>query len=158
MRRLFVAILLSGLIALVIASPSGAQEYDHDCADFLSQSEAQRYFFDHGGAPKNNVDRLDSDGDGWACEFNDPPYFSGFSATQVNEHINDENIDDVGNGTDDADHDADDVPASELPKSGTGGYLSKNAVSLSPLMLLGSAAVLGATLVAGGLRVRRSLR
>src|SRR5687767_1310497 len=117
MRRRFVVTLLAGLIALVLVVPAGAQEDVYDCADFLSQAEAQRYFFDHGGAPKNNVDRLDSDGDGWACEFNDPPFFSGFSASQVNEHRNDENIDDVGNETvDDDDDDADNVPASELPK------------------------------------------
>ena len=156
MRRRLVATMLAAVIASVLAAPVGAQD-EYDCADFLSQAEAQQYFFDRGGAPTRNVDGLDSDGDGWACEFNDPPYFSGFSASQVNEHVNDENLDEVVNGNVDDDED-DDVPASELPKSGTGGYLSTDAFSLSPLMLLGAAAVLGATLVAGGLRVRRSLR
>jgi peptidoglycan hydrolase-like protein with peptidoglycan-binding domain len=41
---------------------------DRDCADFISQAEAQAYFEAQGGSPSNNVDRLDRDGDGIACE------------------------------------------------------------------------------------------
>jgi Excalibur calcium-binding domain len=43
---------------------------DQDCADFPDQATAQRYFTDRGGGPNNNVDRLDADGDGVACELN----------------------------------------------------------------------------------------
>jgi micrococcal nuclease len=40
---------------------------DRDCADFVSQSEAQRYFRAKGG-PGSDPDYLDGDGDGVACE------------------------------------------------------------------------------------------
>lgn len=41
---------------------------DRDCADFDTQPEAQEYFDSQGGGPDNNVDQLDEDGDGVACE------------------------------------------------------------------------------------------
>ena len=41
---------------------------DMDCSDFSVQDEAQTYFEGKGGSPTNNVDRLDSDHDGIACE------------------------------------------------------------------------------------------
>jgi hypothetical protein len=36
--------------------------------DFSSQAEAQAYFEANGGSPSNNVDNLDADHDGQACE------------------------------------------------------------------------------------------
>jgi Excalibur calcium-binding domain len=39
-----------------------------DCADFSSQAEAQAYFEANAGSPTNNVDNLDADHDGQACE------------------------------------------------------------------------------------------
>jgi hypothetical protein len=41
---------------------------DRDCVDFASQEAAQRFFDRHGGSRSNNVDNLDSDRDGIACE------------------------------------------------------------------------------------------
>jgi Excalibur calcium-binding domain/S-layer homology domain len=41
---------------------------DHDCDEFASQAQAQKYFSDRGGSPSNNVDGLDADNDGVACE------------------------------------------------------------------------------------------
>lgn len=41
---------------------------DRDCGDFSTHSEAQAYFQAKGGSPSNNVDRLDRDRDGIACE------------------------------------------------------------------------------------------
>lgn len=43
---------------------------DYDCKDFDSHQKAQDYFVSQGGSPSNNVDRLDRDGDGLACEAN----------------------------------------------------------------------------------------
>jgi micrococcal nuclease len=40
---------------------------DRDCGDFRSQEEAQR-FFEAAGGPEKDPHRLDSDGDGIACE------------------------------------------------------------------------------------------
>ena len=45
-----------------------ATEGDKDCSDFKVQDEAQTYFEGKGGSSMNNVDRLDSDHDGLACE------------------------------------------------------------------------------------------
>lgn len=41
---------------------------DKDCADFSTHSQAQAYFEAKGGSSSNNVDKLDRDGDGIACE------------------------------------------------------------------------------------------
>lgn len=49
---------------------TGVDNIDYDCADFGSHQEAQDYFESQGGSPSNNVDRLDRDGDGLACEAN----------------------------------------------------------------------------------------
>lgn len=43
---------------------------DKDCPDFATHAEAQAYFESKGGSPTNNVDRLDADHDGIACENN----------------------------------------------------------------------------------------
>ncbi len=66
MRRLLV-LLAALLAALVVAAPS-ALAADKDCKDFPSQAAAQAYFDAHGGSPSNNVDNLDADHDGQACE------------------------------------------------------------------------------------------
>jgi hypothetical protein len=53
-----------GLICSELDSrPGGAS-----CHDFLYQEDAQAYFEEFGGSPSNNVDGLDLDGDGIACE------------------------------------------------------------------------------------------
>lgn len=39
-----------------------------DCSDFETHKEAQGYFVSKGGSSTNNVDKLDSDHDGIACE------------------------------------------------------------------------------------------
>ena len=41
---------------------------DKDCKDFKTHPEAQAYFNSKGGSPSNNVDNLDADHDGLACE------------------------------------------------------------------------------------------
>jgi LPXTG-motif cell wall-anchored protein len=39
-----------------------------NCSDFDTWNEAQTYFEQHGGSPTNNVEGLDREGDGLACE------------------------------------------------------------------------------------------
>lgn len=41
---------------------------DKDCKDFATHAEAQAYFEGKGGSQTNNVDKLDADRDGIACE------------------------------------------------------------------------------------------
>lgn len=45
-----------------------AQAEDRNCPDFDFQEDAQEYFEENGGSAENNVDELDADGDGEACE------------------------------------------------------------------------------------------
>jgi Excalibur calcium-binding domain len=66
-RRAF--LLIAALVLALSAAPAAlAQDGDKDCADFASQAEAQAYFEANGGSPTNNVDNLDADHDGQACE------------------------------------------------------------------------------------------
>ncbi len=48
--------------------PAVVPGVDKDCKDFKTHAEAQAYFEAGGGSSTNNFDRLDSDGDGIACE------------------------------------------------------------------------------------------
>lgn len=59
---------LVGVLASVVALPAAAVA-DRDCGDFPSQAAAQIFFLNHGG-PHSDPHRLDSDGDGIACESN----------------------------------------------------------------------------------------
>jgi hypothetical protein len=62
-------LLIAALVLALSAAPAAlAQDADKDCADFGSQAEAQAYFEANGGSPTNNVDNLDADHDGQACE------------------------------------------------------------------------------------------
>ncbi|WP_372736382.1 excalibur calcium-binding domain-containing protein [Nocardioides sp.] len=82
MLRKNLASALTLMFALVmfvsLASASPAQAKDKNCSDFNSQAAAQQYFESNGGGPNNNVDGLDADGDGEACESNPCPC-SGYS-------------------------------------------------------------------------------
>lgn len=66
------ALVAAGLVVAAPASPAHAAG-DKDCADFANQAAAQKYFLGKGGSPSNNVDLLDADGDGIACESNPCP-------------------------------------------------------------------------------------
>ncbi len=51
------------------SSPApGHDNVDYDCKHFKTHAEAQRYFESQGGSPSNNVDGLDHNHDGIACE------------------------------------------------------------------------------------------
>jgi Excalibur calcium-binding domain len=67
MRRI-AFLLIASLVLALSAAPAALAQADKDCADFSSQAEAQAYFEANGGSPSNNVDNLDADHDGQACE------------------------------------------------------------------------------------------
>ncbi len=48
-------------------NPQNYSSEDKDCSDFATHAEAQAFFLSQGG-PSNDPHRLDSDGDGIACE------------------------------------------------------------------------------------------
>jgi hypothetical protein len=50
----------------------GKDGIDFDCADFGSQAAAERYFAADGGSVRKNVDHLDSNHNGIACEGGEP--------------------------------------------------------------------------------------
>jgi hypothetical protein len=51
---------------------NGHDAVDNDCADFPNQRAAQRYFTQDGGSATENVDRLDPNQNGIACEEGEP--------------------------------------------------------------------------------------
>jgi hypothetical protein len=51
---------------------NGEDAVDMDCADFASPAEAQRYFAGDGGSQRKNVDHLDPNHNGIACEHGEP--------------------------------------------------------------------------------------
>jgi hypothetical protein len=51
---------------------NGQDGRDMDCADFGSQAAAQRYFERDGGSDRKNVDHLDPNHNGLACEHGEP--------------------------------------------------------------------------------------
>jgi excalibur calcium-binding domain-containing protein len=67
MRRM-AFLLIAALVLVLLVTPAALAQADKDCADFSSQAEAQAYFEANGGSPTNNVDNLDADHDGQACE------------------------------------------------------------------------------------------
>jgi len=64
-----VLLVFSGVIVLnrALAKDDG-DGIDYDCSDFSYQEEAQKYFVAEGGSATKNVDNLDSDNNGIACE------------------------------------------------------------------------------------------
>ena len=113
-------LLITTLVLALSAAPAAlAQDGDKDCADFASQAEAQAYFEANGGSPTNNVDNLDADHDGQACE--DFDYGDG-----------------AGGGDDGADNGADNGGGA-LPFTGPNDTLlpASTALLLAGLALLG---------------------
>ena len=51
---------------------NGADGVDYDCADFAGQDEAETYFIEDGGSAKQNIDHLDPNHNGIACESGEP--------------------------------------------------------------------------------------
>lgn len=110
------------LVALMALPTLANHPGDRDCPSFDSQAQAQRFFDQHGGSPSNNVDDLDRNNNGEACENND--YGSGSG----------------GNNNDPGDDDDDDAPPADngedpgdMPDTST----PSSTAPLLPLMLVG---------------------
>ena len=69
MPRVIVAVVLATVVASVVSSPETLAA-GVNCSNFSSQASAQSYFDGHGGSSSNNVEGLDADHDGVACESN----------------------------------------------------------------------------------------
>jgi hypothetical protein len=67
-RRRFCSIWALAIFTVIARPDASAAQVDRDCRDFSTQQQAQTYFEARGGSAFNNVDNLDADGDGVACE------------------------------------------------------------------------------------------
>lgn len=65
---LFVLIIVGGIGMVIYRSFPHPDKVDYNCVDFGTQNDAQNYFNSQGGSKTNNVDNLDEDGNGIACE------------------------------------------------------------------------------------------
>src|SRR5690606_23835075 len=88
LKRTYVGAAVLGLLATLLtavgigASTTPAHAFvDRDCSDFNTQRAAQLFFLDAGG-PSRDPHRLDSDGDGIACETNPCPCYYDTQAPQ----------------------------------------------------------------------------
>lgn len=61
-------LLCTGTPASTTTSTSATPVTDKNCSDFATQPDAQAFFLAHGGSPTNNVDGLDANHNGIACE------------------------------------------------------------------------------------------
>jgi endonuclease YncB( thermonuclease family) len=64
--------LVAGVLGTLALTTVASSAVDFDCGDFATQKAAQTWYVDHGG-PRLDPARLDSDGDGIACESNPCP-------------------------------------------------------------------------------------
>jgi hypothetical protein len=70
-----ISAICAAAIALAIGiPPASGGAGSHGCSAFESQAAAQVHFARLGGRPSHNVERLDGDGDGVACEGSPGPY------------------------------------------------------------------------------------
>ena len=137
MRRFSLVLAVIAAILALGATPAFAQ--DKDCKDFSSQAAAQAYFEAHGGSPSNNVDNLDADHDGQACEAF--PYSSPSpSPTPVSSPASSGSSQQAG---------TEQASTESLPRTGASGMLAPLGVAL---VLIGGVAVLASR------RRRRALR
>jgi len=71
MKRMLASVTAAALVFGVSVQTTWATAKDEkNCGDFATWKEAQTYFESKGGSKLNNVDNLDADKDGLACETN----------------------------------------------------------------------------------------
>ncbi len=68
LARAIFAVLIATAFAYTLTSSASAAGVN--CDDFATPQDAQDYFINNGGSPSNNVEGLDRDHDGNACEYN----------------------------------------------------------------------------------------
>jgi hypothetical protein len=155
MRRLVFAMFaaLSLLIALTVSSGAqadlGNDGIDKNCStrDFDSVEEARAYFANDGGSATRNVDDLDRNGDGIACNSGLTNDGGSGDDTGSGDTGNDTGSGDTGNDTGSGDNGGD---ATDLPNTGVG------AASMSSGTEAALFGVMAAVLIIVGSIARRS--
>lgn len=123
----------------------GKDGVDKDCKDFKSQAEAQAYFEKDGGSASNNVDNLDADHDGKACE--DYKYKGGSDNKDGNKdddttggsENNNSGNDKSGNNSGSNDSNKDSNQGGKMPKTATNYPIAMFAGALLLLAGVGMA-------------------
>ncbi len=136
MRQLTFAFVAALALTLGVVGVAGAQTdlgndgVDMNCADFPELNAAQGYFESDGGSADRNVDNLDFDGDGNACEPGDERVLAGRDDDQTGDEDDEEDTDDTGT----------------LPNTGAGATAGQAANGLV-LALLGASVACGAAVI-----------
>jgi len=150
--RAIFAIMLATAFAYTLTSSASAAGVN--CDDFASPQEAQDYFIANGGSPTNNVEGLDRDHDGYACEATAGNTSDGGGGTDVPvDNTGDVPVDNTGDVP--ADNSGTDVPSdtgstdtggdvSNLPNTGSGTQQNNNGQTAAVLALF-SVLALGAS-------------
>ncbi len=122
MKRLISATLTALALMAFMALPTLADHSgDRNCDDFDSHAQAQAFFDRHGGSRSDNVDGLDGDSDGRACE--DYEYSGGNGGGDDGDDPDDDNTPPAGDGDDQG----------EMPDTST----PSGPAPILPLMLVG---------------------
>ncbi len=142
---------------LIVSVPAFAQDGDMNCPNFESQAAAQQYFEENGGSATNNVDDLDRNNNGVACETNIGEYDdpatdltpAGDDTDKDTETDTDSDTTQDDQQTDDTEDDVQDDEQTEMPQTGAGGLAGGAS------MPVGNAATGLAMLVGAGYAVLR---
>jgi hypothetical protein len=95
-------VIIGGLTYILIPRFQG-DKIDYDCSDFATQQAAQKYFDSQGGSPRKDVDHLDSDRDGKACEQLESAsgtfhFLEGTNPSSIKSDPSKPTFDDIANG------------------------------------------------------------
>lgn len=136
LARAIFAVLIATAFAYTLTSSASAAGVN--CDDFATPQDAQDYFINNGGSPTNNVEGLDRDHDGNACEYNGGSTGGGGSAPVDNS--GDVPADTTDNGATSGDVPADTTDttdtATALPNTGSGPTSGTDTTQIAVLALL----------------------
>ncbi len=145
------AVLIALALITLYAFPAAAQDADRNCPDFASQAEAQRYFEENGGSAMNNVDDLDRNKNGVACEdhggYSDPARDE--TAAIEDTATNTDTKPDVPTTEEDAQDDQQGEMPDDMGDTGAGGLASGTTIPV------GNAAAACTVLLGAGYAVLR---
>ncbi len=131
-RAIFAVLIATAFAYTLTASASAAGV---NCDDFATPQDAQDFFINNGGSPSNNVEGLDRDHDGNACEYTGGSSGGGGSVPV-------DNSGDVPADTIDTTDTSGDVPADSgevatgLPTTGSGPVSGTDTTQVAVLAVL----------------------
>lgn len=148
------ALVFSFSTTAAFAANYGKDGVDKDCKDFKSQQEAQKYFEGDGGSKSNNVDDLDRDHDGKACE--DYKYKGGDKGSDddnTGDIIGGGDSDNNNSGNSNSGNDNGSNDSNQNKDSSQGGKMPKTATNYPIAMFTGALLLLAGMVT---LKLRRN--